>query len=396
MTFPATDGITDRLQALFAYDASSPLIFSSGLFLFLFAGFLLVYSVFRRAGSISPGKLQAYLGAAARNRAKDFLRKQKPLEADLDELTLPDEEGTAPEAELLRRERQMRVKEAIFSMEPVDREGHSIIDFSMYDARRAGFRDLVFIIKREHEALFRERIGTRMERFFHVEYVYQELTDIPAGYSVPDGRVKPWGTGQAVACCRNVLHGPFAVINSDDFYGRTAFSTIYEFLRTNDDEHCYAMVGYRVRNTVTEFGSVARGVCEVENGMLTSITERMQIYQRGDHAAYTEDGTQFVDLPGDTIVSMNLWGFTQPMVSELWSRLSTFLAQQVPQNPMKCEFYLPNAVNQQLEDGTARVRVLPCEEVWHGVTYREDLASVKEAICALKAAGVYEERLWPD
>ncbi len=281
-------------------------------------------------------------------------------------------------------------------MEPVDREGHSIIDFSMYDARRAGFRDLVFIIKREHEALFRERIGTRMERFFHVEYVYQELTDIPAGYSVPDGRVKPWGTGQAVACCRNVLHGPFAVINSDDFYGRTAFSTIYEFLRTNDDEHCYAMVGYRVRNTVTEFGSVARGVCEVENGMLTSITERMQIYQRGDHAAYTEDGTQFVDLPGDTIVSMNLWGFTQPMVSELWSRLSTFLAQAVPQNPMKCEFYLPNAVNQQLEDGTARVRVLPCEEVWHGVTYREDLASVKEAICALKAAGVYEERLWPD
>lgn len=170
-----------------------------------------------------------------------------------------------------------------------------------------------------------------------------------------------------------MLHGPFAVINSDDFYGRTAFSTIYEFLRTNDDEHCYAMVGYRVRNTVTEFGSVARGVCEVENGMLTSITERMQIYQRGDHAAYTEDGTQFVDLPGDTIVSMNLWGFTQPMVSELWSRLSTFLAQQVPQNPMKCEFYLPNAVNQQLEDGTARVRVLPCEEVWHGVTYREDL-----------------------
>ncbi|MFR7742040.1 MAG: sugar phosphate nucleotidyltransferase [Acutalibacteraceae bacterium] len=268
-------------------------------------------------------------------------------------------------------------------MEPVDREGHSIIDFSMYDARRAGFRDLVFIIKREHEALFRERIGTRMERFFHVEYVYQELTDIPAGYSVPDGRVKPWGTGQAVACCRNVLHGPFAVINSDDFYGRTAFSTIYEFLRTNDDEHCYAMVGYRVRNTVTEFGSVARGVCEVENGMLTSITERMQIYQRGDHAAYTEDGTQFVDLPGDTIVSMNLWGFTQPMVSELWSRLSTFLAQQVPQNPMKCEFYLPNAVNQQLEDGTARVRVLPCEEVWHGVTYREDLASVKGGdLCA--------------
>jgi len=281
-------------------------------------------------------------------------------------------------------------------MEPVDREGHSIIDFSMYDARRAGFRDLVFIIKREHDALFRERIGNRMERFFNVEYVYQELTDIPAGCTVPDGRVKPWGTGQAIACCRNVLHGPFAVINSDDFYGRTAFSEIYEFLRTNDDEHCYAMVGYRVRNTVTEFGSVARGVCEVQNGMLMGITERTKIYQRGDHAAYTEDGEHFVDLPGDTIVSMNIWGFTQPTVSEFWTRLGAFFEKEVPLDPLKREFYLPSVVNQQLEEGTARVRVLPCEEVWHGVTYREDLASVKEAICALKAAGVYEERLWPD
>ena len=281
-------------------------------------------------------------------------------------------------------------------MEPVDKEGHSIIDFSMYDARRAGFRDLVFIIKREHDALFRERIGNRMERFFNVEYVYQELTDIPAGCTVPDGRVKPWGTGQAIACCRNVLHGPFAVINSDDFYGRTAFSEIYEFQRTNDDEHCYAMVGYRVRNTVTEFGSVARGVCEVQNGMLMGITERTKIYQRGDHAAYTEDGEHFVDLPGDTIVSMNIWGFTQPTVSEFWTRLGAFFEKEVPLDPLKREFYLPSVVNQQLEEGTARVRVLPCEEVWHGVTYREDLASVKEAICALKAAGVYEERLWPD
>ena len=281
-------------------------------------------------------------------------------------------------------------------MEPVDKEGHSIIDFSMYDARRAGFRDLVFIIKREHDALFRERIGNRMERFFNVEYVYQELTDIPAGCTVPDGRVKPWGTGQAIACCRNVLHGPFAVINSDDFYGRTAFSEIYEFLRTNDDEHCYAMVGYRVRNTVTEFGSVARGVCEVQNGMLMGITERTKIYQRGDHAAYTEDGEHFVDLPGDTIVSMNIWGFTQPTVSEFWTRLGAFFEKEVPLDPLKREFYLPSVVNQQLEEGTARVRVLPCEEVWHGVTYREDLASVKEAICALKAAGIYEERLWPD
>ena len=178
-------------------------------------------------------------------------------------------------------------------MEPVDTEGHSIIDFSMYDAYRAGFRDLVFIIKREHDALFRERIGSRMERFFHVSYVYQELTDIPDGCAVPEGRVKPWGTGQAVACCRNVLHGPFAVINSDDYYGRTAFQEIYDFLSGNDDPHRYAMVGYRVKNTVTKFGSVARGVCEVQNGLLTGVTERTKIVQREDEIAFTEDGEHY-------------------------------------------------------------------------------------------------------
>ena len=231
---------------------------------------------------------------------------------------------------------------------------------------------------------------------FEVRYAYQQLDKLPEGFTVPEGRVKPWGTGQAVACCRNVLHGPFAVINSDDFYGRTAFSEIYEFLRTNEDPHQYAMVGYRVRNTVTKFGSVARGVCEVRNGMLVDFVERTKIYQRGEHAVYTEDNETFIDLPGDTIVSMNIWGFTQPMVTELWQRLGTFFAEDVPQDPLKREFYLPVAVNAQLQAGTARVRVLPCEEVWHGVTYREDLASVKDAIRALKAAGVYEERLWPD
>ena len=279
-------------------------------------------------------------------------------------------------------------------MEPVDAEGHSIIDFSMYDARRAGFRDLVFIIKREHDALFRERIGNRMERFFNVEYVYQELTDIPDGCTVPEGRVKPWGTGQAVACCRNVLHGPFAVINSDDFYGRTAFSEIYDFLRTNDDEHCYAMVGYRVRNTVTAFGSVARGVCEIRDGMLTGVTERTKIFKKGDHAEYTEDGEHFFPLPGDTIVSMNLWGFSAHVLDELWSRMPAFLVEAMRTNPLKCEYFLPFVVNEQLADKTASVRVLPCEESWYGVTYREDLDSVKKAVADMKAEGIYTELLW--
>ena len=279
-------------------------------------------------------------------------------------------------------------------MEPVDKEGHSIIDFSMYDARRAGFRDLVFIIKREHDALFRERIGNRMERFFNVEYIYQELTDIPAGCTVPDGRVKPWGTGQAIACCRNVLHGPFAVINSDDFYGRTAFSEIYEFLRTNDDEHCYAMVGYRVRNTVTEFGSVARGVCEIEGGMLTGVTERTKIFKKGADAEYTEDGEHFFPLAGDTIVSMNLWGFSARVLDELWARMGAFLTEAMKTNPLKCEYFLPFVVNEQLADKSASVQVLPCEETWYGVTYREDLASVKEAVAKMKAEGIYTEELW--
>ena len=281
-------------------------------------------------------------------------------------------------------------------IEPVDPEGHILIDFSLYDAWRAGFRDVVFIIKREMEAEFRECIGDRMEQYFHVSYVYQDLDRLPEGIEAPEGRTKPWGTGHALACCKGVVNGPFAVINADDFYGRTAFSEIYDFLAAQTDESKYAMVGYRLKNTVTEFGSVARGVCEVQNGMLRGITERTKIYQRGDHAAYTEDGEHFVDLPGDTIVSMNIWGFTRPMVSELWTRLGTFFKTEVPQEPLKREFYLPSAVNGQLEEGTARVRVLPCEEVWHGVTYREDLASVKDAIRALKAAGVYEERLWPD
>ena len=279
-------------------------------------------------------------------------------------------------------------------MEPVDDEGHSIIDFSMYDARRAGFRDLVFIIKRAPEALFRERIGDRMERFFNVEYVYQELTDIPAGCEVPEGRIKPWGTGQAVACCRNVLHGPFAVINSDDFYGRTAFSEIYEFLRTNEDPHQYAMVGYRLRNTVTEFGSVARGVCEIENNMLTSVTERTKIFKKGADAEYTEDGEHFFPLPGDTIVSMNLWGFSAHMLDELWGRMPAFLTEAMQKNPLKCEYFLPFVVNEQMADGTASVRVLPCEESWYGVTYREDLASVKAAVAKMKAEGIYTEKLW--
>lgn len=278
---------------------------------------------------------------------------------------------------------------------PVDDKGHIIIDFSLYDAYRAGFRDVAFIIKREMEADFRERIGDRMEKYFNVSYVYQELDRLPEGYEMPAERSKPWGTGHAVACCKGKVNGPFAVINADDFYGRTAFSAIYDFLAADPDKGSYAMVGYRVRNTVTEHGSVARGVCETENGLLKGITERTCIYKKGDDAEFTEDGGKtFTFLPGETIVSMNMWGFANGLLDELWARFPAFLDKSLPVNPLKCEYFLPFVVNEQLEDGSAGVQVLPCEESWYGVTYREDLESVCAAIAKMKADGIYEEELW--
>ena len=278
---------------------------------------------------------------------------------------------------------------------PVDDQGHIIIDFSLLDAYRAGFRDLVFIIKPELEESFREAIVNRMEKYFNITFVHQTIDKLPAGYSVPEGRVKPWGTGHAVLCCKDVLDGPFAVINADDFYGPTAFSAIYDYLASNDDESRYAMIGYRVRNTVTENGSVARGVCEVENGLLTGVTERTKIFKNGTDAKFTEDdGKTFTDLPGDTIVSMNLWGFTAKMIRELDERFAAFLDNAIVTNPLKGEYFLPSVVNDQLQAGTATVRVLPCEETWYGVTYREDLDSVKAAIDGMKKKGIYEENLW--
>ena len=279
-------------------------------------------------------------------------------------------------------------------MTPVDEEGHFIIDFSLYDAYQAGFRHVAFIIKREIEQTFRETIGARMEKFFHVDYVYQELDRLPEGFAVPEGRKKPWGTAHAVACCRGVVEGPFAVINSDDFYGRGAYEAIFRFLTESEAPHHYAMLGYQLRNTVTEFGSVARGVCHVQDGMLLDITERTKIFKRGQDAAYTEDGETFVPLSGDSLVSMNFWGFTPEILDEIWDAFPAFLAENLPVNPEKCEFYLPTFVGSRLAEGKVRVRVLPCMETWHGVTYKEDLDSVKAAIGQLKREGKYPARLW--
>ena len=277
---------------------------------------------------------------------------------------------------------------------PVDEQGDIIMDFSLYDARRAGFRKVVFIIKKAIEESFKENVGRRMEDWFDVRYAYQELDKLPAGYAVPEGRVKPWGTAHAIACAAEEIDGPFAVINADDFYGRTSFQAVYDFLTGDAPVDQQAMVGYRLKNTVTENGSVARGVCQVENGLLTDITERTHIEQRGSGIVYTEDGETFLPLSGETLVSMNLWGFHQEMLEEFTGRFKTFLDENLPQNPLKCEYYLPSVANAQIREGRGTIRVLPTAECWHGVTYREDLRSVREAVAGMKAEGLYPEQLW--
>lgn len=277
---------------------------------------------------------------------------------------------------------------------PVDEKGQMIIDFSLHDAWKAGFRRIAFVIKKEFEQVFREQIGERMQQWFQVEYVFQELNILPEGIEVPEGREKTWGTGHAIACCRGIVDAPFAVINADDFYGPEAFTTIYQYLSIMTCDNQYAMVGYRLRNTVTEHGSVSRGVCDVKHGYLAGVTERTKIYKDGNDAKYTEDGETFTRLAGDTIVSMNLWGFSANMIDELWKRFPVFLQENIPVNPKKCEFFLPTVVNQQIEDGSAAVHVLPCEETWFGVTYKEDMESVVNAIRDMKKRGIYKEDLW--
>jgi hypothetical protein len=280
-------------------------------------------------------------------------------------------------------------------IQPVDAEGHAIIDFSLFDARRAGFKKVVFIIKRGIEDDFKAAVGRRMEKYFDVKYVYQELDCLPEGYSVPEGREKPWGTAHAILCCKDVVNEPFAVINSDDFYGRTAYSTIYDYLHVSRPDNQHAMVGYLLRNTVTENGYVARGICREENGYLAGVTERTHIEKRGADAAYTEDGGKtFVPLAGETIVSMNLWGFGRGIMDALEAGFPKFLDENLPINPLKCEYFLPSVTNQQLAAGECTVQMLHCGETWYGVTYKEDLGSVKDAIANMKECGVYPSQLW--
>lgn len=278
---------------------------------------------------------------------------------------------------------------------PIDGQGQMIIDYSLYDARKAGFRKVVFIIKHELEQAFKEAIGARMERYFEVRYVFQELDRLPPGFTVPEGRTRPWGTAHAIACAKDAIDGPFAVLNADDYYGANAIQTIYDFLKQERPENEHAMVGYLVRNTVTESGYVSRGVCDIDgDGYLKTVVERTHIEKRGADAAYTEDGEHYTDLPGSTVVSMNLWGFQQSILEEFTGRFAGFLEENLPANPMKSEYFLPFVANSQIQEGRGTIRVLPTEDVWYGMTYSEDRKSLEEAVTRMKGEGLYPENLW--
>ena len=275
----------------------------------------------------------------------------------------------------------------------VDDHGHAIIDFSLFDAYRAGFRKVAFIIKHEIEEDFKAAVGRRMEKYFDVKYVFQQLDKLPEGYTVPEGRVKPWGTGHAVLCAKDAVDGPFAVINADDFYGPAAYSTVYDFLSAERPANEHAMVAYLLRNTVTEHGTVARGICQVENGLLTDVVERTKIKKDGDNGAYTEDGETWIPLSGDSPVSMNFWGFGPSMMEELERRFPAWLDANLPVNPEKCEYFLPFVANALIKEKEGCVRVLNCHETWHGITYREDMPDVVNYIASLLEKGVYPETL---
>ncbi len=283
-------------------------------------------------------------------------------------------------------------------IDPIDKHGNKIIDFSIYDAIRAGFKKVVFIIKRENEQDFRSCIGDTVSKYVDVEYVFQELTNVPEGFVIPEGRVKPWGTAHAIACCKDVIHGPFAVINSDDYYGQSAFRTLYDFLTTHEDDnkYRYAMVGYELGNTLTDNGYVARGCCITDqNGFLVNIAERTHIMKMNGGAAYTEDeGKTYVPVPLETLVSMNMWGFTPSIMQELELALDRFFANEVAENPLKSECFLPIEVDKLLQAGKATVEVLSSKDKWFGVTYKEDKPFVVESIQNLKDQGVYPEKLW--
>ena len=284
-------------------------------------------------------------------------------------------------------------------IDPVGENGELIIDYSIYDAIKAGFKKVIFVIKKAMRDDFVEIIGNRISEHIEIDYAFQELDDLPKGHALPDGRVKPWGTAQALLAAKRLARGSFASINSDDFYGASAYRTIYDWLsrpRANDGKNHFAMVGYRIENTVSDYGSVARGICEADaGGYLTNIVERTHIEKSGVGAKFSEDkGETWNEIPAGTLVSMNFWGLHEGFFEAAERNFPLFLDKNLPNDPMKCEYLLPSEIDTQLAAGFCDVSVLESPDKWHGMTYREDRPGLIKAIEALHAAGVYPKPLW--
>ncbi len=278
-------------------------------------------------------------------------------------------------------------------LDPITDKGEFIIDFSVYDAVISGFDKIVFVIKEENLEIFRETIGHRFENKVKVEYAFQKLDDIPDGFSVPEGRTKPWGTAQAMLAARNIINEPFAVINADDFYGRNAFASLYGHfknleIKSNVSQYC--MVGYILENTLTENGTVSRGVCQVQNDYLLDVIERTKISRDGNTAIY-QDGDEKIKIPLDAIVSMNCWGFTPDIFEKVQKGFEKFLAE--PSMDIKREYYLPFAVKEIMDIGECSVKVYSSSDSWYGVTYKEDRDFVVKSLAALKKDGTYPDEL---
>lgn len=276
----------------------------------------------------------------------------------------------------------------------VGSHGEPIIEFSIYDAYRAGFRKVVLIIRREHEQIFRNALTDRISaNGMEVEFAFQDMNNIPEGFTVPEGREKPWGTTHALLACKGVVNEPFAIINADDFYGQDAYRVVYDYLTNEISDNNYAMVGFRCLNTLTANGTVTRGLCEEKDGNLTSIREIQKIALQDGHAVYEENG-EWLPMSDDALVSMNFWGFTPKIFEQLEPVFRNFLQESLEANPMKCEHVIPNAIGELVSKGICNVRMLSSKDRWFGVTYKEDKPEVVARIAEKKASGEYPDVMW--
>ena len=281
-------------------------------------------------------------------------------------------------------------------LDKIGPNGEIILELSSYDAIKSGFEKIIFILRAEIVEEFKELIGNKLSQFAEIEYVIQDINNIPEGFNIPTDRVKPWGTGHAILCAKDIVKSPFLVINADDYYGQESFKLMYDYLSTNTEENHHAMVGYKLKNTLSENGHVARGICTVEDGELKEIVERTKIIKRDESAFYTEDEKEWIELDYNSIVSMNMWGFMNSIFEITEEGFKNFLQNNLNNNPLKAEYFIPLVVSDLINSGKGKVKVINSKDKWYGVTYQEDKALVKEAIERMIDEGKYKKNLWDE